>query len=137
MKNGNTVEVKKSTSLSKNGSQDKALEEMRIDKVVTTIIRGLDLFIAQSNGAGVGTVARILHNAKEDLVYWAINMNFHETAQEKFYNRLMYSNAAFTPTDFFRQLDNEKDTEKNFAAQQDENMGISMLTLAEELREMV
>lgn len=58
-------------------------------------------------------MARILHNAKEDLVYWAVNMNFHETKIEKFTNQLLFSNSLFAASDLIDKvssLGNNKDS---------------------------
>ena len=76
----------------------------RMDDTVTATIGVLDILIAQASSTGVGTVARILNTAKEDLVYWAVKMNFHETPQEKFINRLLYQNGLFAAADFLKSL---------------------------------
>lgn len=95
-------------------------EEERIDNVVASTIRGLDILTAKANGAGIGTIARILHNAKEDLVYWAVELDFHETAKEKFINYIMYNNAVFVASDFIAKLNMVKDN-KIFAKGQKNN----------------
>ena len=71
-----------------------SVEEKHIDDTLITVIQGLDLFIAKANNAKLGTMARILHNAKEELVYWAVDKGLHETAEEKFVNRMLYSHLV-------------------------------------------
>lgn len=77
-----------------------SLKEKHNDDFVITVIRGLNLFIAQATSAGCGTVARILHGAKEEIVFWAVNMGFHETLEEKFINQHLYNNDLFAASDF-------------------------------------
>lgn len=77
--------------------------EKNLDDFVVAIVRGLDLFIAQATSASVGEVARILYHAKQELVYWAVEENFHETPQSKFINQHLYNNDLFAASDFLRR----------------------------------
>lgn len=112
MKNGNKRPSRQETNSKPQGPTLSDQEEQHLDNVVIATINGLDMFIAQASSAGVGTVARILHNAKSDLVYWAAHMNFYETAQEKFINRVLYNNAMFAAADFITKFSNVKDKKK-------------------------
>ncbi|MBN8531366.1 MAG: hypothetical protein J0L97_05840 [Alphaproteobacteria bacterium] len=81
-----------------------SLREKRMDDTVVAIIRGLDLFSAQASSANLGTAARILQQAKEDLVYWAAKMRFYESAEDKFINQHLYQNQLFVVSDLLNQL---------------------------------
>lgn len=74
------------------------------DDTVIRIIQALDLFIAHSAGADLGPVAQILSHAKEEVVFWAATMDMEETREERFINRLLYSNHFFAASDFISQL---------------------------------
>lgn len=78
--------------------------EKRMDDALIHIIQGLDLFIAQASSLQLGTIASILRHAKEDLVFWAADMNFHETRAEAFINRLLYTNSLFAAADFIEKI---------------------------------
>jgi len=67
----------------------------KIDKeeAMIKIISAINLLILQSNASGLGTAARILHTAKEDLAYWVVSMNFYEAKQDKFINQCVYDNG--------------------------------------------
>jgi hypothetical protein len=60
------------------------------DDAIAAVIAGLNVLIAQASGADMGMAARILYNAKEELVHWAVDMDFHETAKERFINHHLY-----------------------------------------------
>lgn len=63
------------------------------DKAMALLIRGVSLLIAQARHSGMNNAVRILSMAKEDLVYWAVNLNFHETAKEQFINQQLYGHT--------------------------------------------
>ena len=60
------------------------------DAAIARLIAGLNYLVAQSQAADLGTAARILCTAKEDLVHWAVDMNFHESARERFINGQLF-----------------------------------------------
>lgn len=60
------------------------------DVATVSIINGLNFLISKANNMGIYAVSRTLNAAKEDLVYWAVQMNYHETLEEKFVNRYLY-----------------------------------------------
>lgn len=57
------------------------------DAAVVSIIRGISLLIAHARRSELGKATQVLSHAKEDLVYWAVDQNFHETADDRFINR--------------------------------------------------
>lgn len=59
------------------------------------IIREINSLIALASREGLGSVARMLYAAKEDIVYWAVDMNFHETTKDKFINTHLYSKSSY------------------------------------------
>jgi hypothetical protein len=61
-------------------------------KVIDSLLQGLDALVAQAESADMGTAARIFYTAREDLVHWAVTMHFHESAQDRFINRRLYDN---------------------------------------------
>ena len=61
------------------------------DNHIILLIHGLTLLIDKANRLGMGTAAKILHFAKEELVHWAVEMNFHETAADRFVNFHLYN----------------------------------------------
>ncbi len=60
------------------------------DEAMAKLIAGLNYLVAQSQAANLGTAARILSVAKEDMVHWAVDMNFHESARECFINNQLF-----------------------------------------------
>lgn len=60
------------------------------DAAIAQLIAGLNYLVAQSQEANLGTAARILCTAKEDMVHWAVDMNFHESARERFINNQLF-----------------------------------------------
>ena len=60
------------------------------DAAIAQLIAGLNYLVAQSQAANLGTAARILCTAKEDMVHWAVDMNFHESARERFINGQLF-----------------------------------------------
>lgn len=86
--------------------------ENRLDDAVINAIQRLDLSIAQANALKLDTMARILHTAKEELVFWAVEMNFHETKADKFINRLLYANSFIAAADFMEKFSSAKNPKK-------------------------
>lgn len=70
------------------------------DAAMASIVRGLNLLASHARHHGLGNAARILASAKEDLVYWAADMNFHESSKDRFTNQPMYE----VPTDISSAL---------------------------------
>lgn len=97
---------------SRSAAKYDSLKEKYIDDTFISAIRGLDLFIAQASSARLGTMAEILHTAKEELIYWAVKMNFHETAMDKFINGILYGNALFGAADFITACNNKNSRRK-------------------------
>ncbi len=56
------------------------------DASIAALIAGLNYLTMQAQMANLGTAARILCTAKEDMVHWAVDMNFHESARDQFIN---------------------------------------------------
>lgn len=126
----------KKTSKPRLDSGYKVHEEKAVclDKLVTTIIQGLDMYIGGASSAGAGTVARILATAKEDLIYWAVSMDFHETNQEAFINRLLHNNAMFLAADFLNSLAAVKNKKQLFEALENDDLKAMPFALIEKLR---
>lgn len=76
----------------------------KLDHFIISAVQGLDLFIAQANSQSLGEAARILHTAKEDLVFWAVQKGGHESAEDKFINAMLYHNYLFAVSDFISRL---------------------------------
>lgn len=64
------------------------------DAAVANLIQGLSLLMAHARRQDLGNAARILATAKEDLIYWAVDMNFHETAKDRFLNQQLNSGGG-------------------------------------------
>jgi hypothetical protein len=60
-------------------------------QVLADFIYGIDALILMAEREDMGMAARILFTAKEELVHWAVTMRFHESAEERFINRQLYS----------------------------------------------
>ncbi len=60
------------------------------DSTVANLIQGLNLLAAHARQQGLGNAARILATAKEDLVYWAVDLNFAESPKDRFINQHLY-----------------------------------------------
>jgi len=84
-------------------------DEEYMDEVLVTLTSGLNMLIAQASAARMGMAARILYSAKEDLVHWAVDMNFHETAQDHFVNRHLYDNGQSTLGEFLARINTLQD----------------------------
>ena len=80
-------EPKQSQSAAKLKTQEESME---------TLIRGINALVAHAENSDLGTAARILYAAREELVHWAVTMNFHETAQDRFINQRLYDNRRTT-----------------------------------------
>lgn len=63
---------------------------VHIEKQLLAIIRKINKLITQANSDNMGTAARILCNAREELVYWAIDIHCNETATEQFVNKHLH-----------------------------------------------
>lgn len=68
--------------------------EINKEAVAIKIISSLNMLILQANAAGLGNAARILHNAKEDLAYWTVDMDFYESKQDQFINKCVYDSGV-------------------------------------------
>lgn len=75
-------------------------EEKKKDDAVVKIICGLSYLISMANSMELGSAARILSSAKEDVAFWAVKMNFHETIEEKFLNQALYGAGVLAARDF-------------------------------------
>lgn len=113
------------------------LHPNRNHEAITAMVHGLDLFIAQANSADLGTAARILHQAKEDIVLWAVTMGFHETAEDKYINRHLYNNCLFAASDFIARLLAMQNDEKFSGVLKEAEKEQSPFTLMEALRKAV
>lgn len=60
------------------------------DQATSALINGLNALIHQASVAQLGPATRILHQAKEELVHWAVEMDYHESPKEKYINYHMY-----------------------------------------------
>ncbi len=88
--------------------QDKT-DEQHKDDVMVSIINGLNVLIAQASGADMGTASRILYTAKEELVHWAVDMNFHESCKDRFINQHLYDSGLLAIGDFLSRIAEMKD----------------------------
>lgn len=85
-----------------------SMKEKRVDDIAIAAIQALDFFIAQASSASLGKMARILYSAKEELVLWAVDVEFKESARERFVDRLLYNNSLFAAADFIASLNSIK-----------------------------
>lgn len=108
--------------------------EKKVDDTLIATIQGIDLFIAQASSLGLGTMARILRNAKEELVYWATELNLHETSADKFINQLLYTNGLFAASDFVERLASPKTKATTLASLIPKDTKAPVQTLVEKLR---
>lgn len=81
------------------------------DEALAALIKGVNMLIAQANGARLGTAVQILHGAKEELVHWAVNMNFHETARDRFIQQHLYDSGLFALGEFLAGVSALEDNE--------------------------
>ena len=129
IKNDNAMKVSHD-GLTRSQKKKASEEEKYKDNMVVGIIRGLDILKAQATSANLGSAARILHEAKKDLVYWAVEKGFHETAEEKFINQHLYNNEMFAATDFIGKLGgirNKKIQEAIWNSTESKNTTISLV----------
>ncbi len=84
----------------------------QLDDTIIYAIQGLDFYIAQASAMKLGKMARILRTAKEELIFWAVDMNFHETKAEKFINQLLYANSFVPDADFREKVSSVRDKKK-------------------------
>jgi hypothetical protein len=94
------------------------------------LINGLNTLGIQAEAASMGTAARILFTAKEELVYWAVTMNFHETAQDRFINQNLYNLRLATVGTFIERVRMIKSTQTR-----SEIMGLLGMTVPEKAAE--
>ena len=137
MKKSKAITKKSDKKLSRSAAKYDSLQEKYIDDTVISAIRGLDLFIAQASSARLGTMAEILHTAKEELIFWAVKMNFHETARDKFINGLLYGNALFGAADFITACNNKTTRRKLAESLKNNNFNGLDYTLIEAQRSVV
>jgi hypothetical protein len=55
------------------------------------LVEGLNALIAQADHMEMGMAVRIFSNAKDELIHWGVDMNFHETLSDRFINHHLYS----------------------------------------------
>jgi hypothetical protein len=96
--------LQKKVSSASNAVETNSEMEKRADEALVATIQGLDLFIAHATSAELGNMVRILRNAKEEIVYWAVQQGMHETAEEKFINRILHGSALFAAADLVARL---------------------------------
>ncbi len=64
------------------------------DDAVVSMIRGLDVLIEYARSSDLTAAARMLYSAKENIVYWAVDQNFHETAEDRFVTQHMLGGSV-------------------------------------------
>lgn len=101
-------------------------EENRKDVAIASIISGVNLLIAQASGADLGTAARILYMAKEELVHWTVDMNFHETSKEQYINRHLYESGLLALGEFLARVSAIKD--EKLKSEIVRMLGLSLMT---------
>ncbi len=79
------------------------------DELMVSFISTLNILISQASAAQMGTAARILYTAKEEMVHWAVDMNFHESAKDQFINRHLYESGLLALGDFMARVSDLKD----------------------------
>ena len=84
-------------------------EEKQKDDMMISIINALNILIAQASSTDMGTAARILYNAKEELVHWAVDMNFHESCKDRFINQHLYDSGLHAVGEFISRIGEMKD----------------------------
>ncbi len=82
-----------------------------MDDAMCSMITGINVLIAQAVAHEMGTAARILCAAKEEMVHWAVSMNYHETASERFINRHTQDAAPLALGEMLAQLSHLGDDE--------------------------
>lgn len=123
-------------TLRKNSTKPLDRNNREADEIVVSAIQGLNFFIAQANNAQLGTMARILHTAKEDLVFWATDMEFYESRKEKLLNMLLYNNSLFAAPDLIVNLSSAKERRKLIKALSDNKFNSLPCALITALRQI-
>jgi len=60
------------------------------DDAVIDLIKGLDALIQKAKSKKLAVPVNMLHTTKEDLVYWASDLDFHESKQDRFIYKHLY-----------------------------------------------
>ena len=68
-------------------------ENPHYDEAVVELIRGLNFLIAKANEKQLAVAANILYRAKEDLVFWAVDLQFEESARDKFIFQHLFNDS--------------------------------------------
>lgn len=79
------------------------------EETMALLIRGLNTLIAHASSADMATASRILYTAKEELVHWAVNMDFHETAEDRFINHHLCDSGLLALGEFIARVGTMKD----------------------------
>ncbi len=94
----------------KNDRPPHTSKQRQREEAIDILISGLDALAVQAEEANLGTAARIFFTAKEELVHWAVNMNFHESAQDRFINQRLYGDRLFKIETFINRVRAIKDS---------------------------
>lgn len=101
--------------------------QKRKDDAMASIISGLNVLIAQASGADMGMASRILYTAKEELVHWAVDMNFYECSKDRYVNRHLYESGLHAIGEFIARLSEVKDD--HFKGEVIRMLGASMMSI--------
>lgn len=71
-------------------SKEQACSDKLKDDFLISIVQSLNFLIELSCKENLATISRILHVAKEDLVYWASELNYYESPRETFIYKNLY-----------------------------------------------
>ncbi|NDF11800.1 MAG: hypothetical protein EB060_03160 [Proteobacteria bacterium] len=89
--------------------RDETLSKKNQDDAMVYAIRCLNLLIARSNHEGLEKMKEILNDAKEELLYWAVEMDFYQDPKSKFINHYLFDNGLFAVADFVSRFSAIKD----------------------------
>lgn len=84
--------IRKPASPKKAAARRRGAASAHKDEIFLSLVDGINTLIRQARDNDLGHAARLLTTAKEDMVFWAVSMNFHETPEERFINKHLYGN---------------------------------------------
>ena len=84
------------TEARKNGKQKQLsccedARKKKLDDFTIAVIYQLNNLLKEASDMQCGMIAKVLHSAKEELVYWAVDMDFYESDENIFVNRHLYT----------------------------------------------
>ncbi len=87
----------------------RVIERRQPAETVADLIIGLDALIEQARESDLSMAARIFTTAKEEMIHWAVTMNFHETVQDRFINQQLCQSRFAVIGDLIARMRTIKD----------------------------